>query len=488
MADPDQDLDIELIKKRTISGIVTFTLRSFFIQAFTFLSTFILTILLDPSVFGVFFLVSALINLFVYFSDIGLAAALIQDRKEPKRVDFVTTFTIQQIIVLFLVALGILLSGKIAAFYKLDTAGLLLLRVLIFSLLLSSLKTIPSIILERNLNFAKLVIPQLAENIIFYGLAVILAFLNFGLYSFTWAVLTRGIVGLVIIYILSPWRPALSINKDSAKRLMTFGIPFQLNSILALIKDDLLIVFIGKILPYNQVGYIGWAQKFAFVPLRFFMDNVIKVPFPAYSRLQQHKEELVKGVEKSLFFVTFLVYPCAFGLLAVAQNFVHIIPKYGKWEPALPLLYFFAINAIFASVNTTLTNTLFALGKSKIVLNLMIVWTALTWVLTYLLVKQIGFVGVGVASALVAMSTSVVVFYVKKHIPISVGRNIFGPFVMSLLMFAVVKGLGQILPLNVFGLLMMIIFGVLTYFILSTKMLKNNIFEEVKIVLKAIRT
>ena len=488
MADPNQELDIELIKKRTISGIVTFTLRTFFIQAFTFIATFALTILLEPSIFGVFFLVSAILNLFVYFSDIGLAAALIQHKDEPVRKDLVTTFTIQQTIVFTLVVIGLLTSGKIADFYNLDDSGLALLRVLIFSLILSSLKTIPSIILERNLNFTKLVIPQVVENITFYSLAVVLAFLNFGLYSFTWAVLARGIIGLIAIYVLSPWRPGFGLNRESAKKLTTFGVPFQLNSILALIKDDLLTVFIGKILPYTQVGYIGWAQKFAFVPLRFFMDNVIKVTFPAYSRLQHHKEELVKGVEKSLFFVTFLVYPCAFGLLAVAQNFVHIIPKYGKWEPALPLLYFFAINAIFASVNTTLTNTLFALGKSKIVLNLMIVWTALTWVLTYLLVKQIGFIGVGVASALVAMSTSVVVFYVKKHIPISVGRNIFGPFVMSLLMFAVVKGLGQILPLNVFGLLIMIIFGVLTYFILSTKMLKNNIFEEVKIVLKAIRT
>ena len=488
MAESDQELDIELIKKRTISGVVTFTLRTFFVQAFTFFATFVLTILLEPSIFGVFFLVSAIINLFVYFSDIGLAAALIQNKSEPTERDLTTTFTVQQFIVISLVTIGLIFSGEIARFYKLDAGGLSLLRVLIFSLFLSSLKTIPSIILERNLNFTRLIIPQIAENIVFYGLAVALAFLKFGLYSFTWAVLARGIAGLVIIYILSPWRPALGFNRESAKRLTTFGIPFQLNSILALIKDDLLTVFIGKILPYNQVGYIGWAQKFAFVPLRFFMDNVIKVTFPAYSRLQQHTKELTKGVEKSLFFVTYLVYPSAFGLLAVVPTFVHIIPRYGKWEPALPLLYFFAINAIFASVNTTLTNTLFALGKSKIVLNLMIVWTGLTWFLTYILIKHVGFIGVGIASALVAASTSVVVYYVKKHIPISIGKNIFGPFIMSLLMFFVVKAIGQILPINIFGLLSMIIVGVLFYFILSVKLLSNNILEEIKVILATMRT
>ena len=85
MVNSDNLLDIELIKKRAISGVVTFTLRTFFIQAFTFFATFILTILLDPSIFGVFFVVSAILNLFVYFSDIGLAAALIQKKEEPKR-------------------------------------------------------------------------------------------------------------------------------------------------------------------------------------------------------------------------------------------------------------------------------------------------------------------------------------------------------------------------------------------------------------------
>ncbi len=85
MANPDFELDIELIKKKAISGVVTFTLRTFFIQIFTISATFALTILLSPSIFGIFFVVSAFINIFVYFSDIGLAAALIQKKKNLQK-------------------------------------------------------------------------------------------------------------------------------------------------------------------------------------------------------------------------------------------------------------------------------------------------------------------------------------------------------------------------------------------------------------------
>lgn len=486
MTDTNSYLDIELIKKRAISGVVTFTLRTFFVQAFAFFAIFILTILLAPEIFGIFFVVSAIINLFIYFSDIGLAAALIQKKEEPTRGDLVSTFTIQQLIIFTLVALGLIFSSKIAAFYKLDDSGLLLLRILIFSLVLSSLKTIPSILLERKLNFTRLVIPQIAENIVFYSVAVVLAYLKFGIASFTWAVFIRGLVGLVLIYILSPWRPAIGINMENAKRLTSFGIPFQANSILALLKDDLLTVFLGKILSFSQIGYIGWSQKFAFLPLRFFMDSVNKVTFPAYSRLQEHKQELGKAIEKSLFFVTYLVYPSVFGITAIAPKLIEVIPKYQKWEPALPLLYLFAVNSIFSSISTTFTNALFATGRPKIVLNLMLFWTASTWILTIPLVLNFGFLGVGIASAVVASSSLITIYFVKKEIPISVGRSIFGPLLISAVMFLLIRTIQQNFVQGISSLILIILFGAIIYFVLSLAIFKKHLVEDAKIIIRSI--
>lgn len=486
MEDPEYSLDIELIKKKAISGVVTFTLRTFFIQAFTFFATFVLTILLAPSVFGIFFVVSAILNFFVYFSDVGLAAALIQKKEEPTRKDLVSTFTIQQTIIFALVILGLLFSPKIASFYNLDTNGLLLLRVLIISLIFSSLKTVPSILLERHLSFSKLVIPQIAENVVFYATAVILAYYKFQIASFTWAVLLRGVTGLVIIYILSPWKPGLGVDKESAKKLTSFGVPFQVNSILALFKDDMLTVFLGKVLTFTQIGYIGWAQKWAFIPLRFFMDNVNKVTFPAYSRLQEHKAELAKAIEKSIFFVTFLVYPSVFGMIAIAPRVVSLVPNYGKWEPALPLLYLFAINALFSAISTTFTNTLFAIGRPKIVLKFMAFWTAATWLLTVPLVLRFGYVGVAMASAMVAATSLATIYFVKKEFPITITKNIIGPLFVSLVMFFLVKGLLMTFPKNVLGMMLAIVLGAGIYFIISLAIFKRHLVEDATIIVKSI--
>ena len=284
---------------------------------------------------------------------------------------------------------------------------------------------------------------------------------------------------------MSPWKPGIGFNLKSAKNLINFGIPFQANSILALIKDDLLTVFLGKILTFNQIGYVGWAQKFGFVPLRFFMDNVIKVTFPAYSRLQENRKELANAIEKSLFFVAYSVYPSVLGILVIAPKIVEIIPRYGKWDSAIPLLYFFGINAMFAAVNTTLTNILFAIGKPKIVLNLMIAWTVLIWILTFFLVKIFGYVGVGVASAIVAASTSITVYFVKKSISISILESVMGPLISSLIMFVILKLLGDAFPDSLLGVIENIILGVFIYAVSSFLLMRNKLKKDASIIIKS---
>src|SRR3989344_2685552 len=108
---------------------------------------------------------------------------------------------------------------------------------------MSSLKTIPSVLLERRLDFNKLVVPQILETIVFNAVAVYFAYRGLGIGSFTFAVLARGIVGVVALYSVEPWMPRFAFEKQSAKQLLSFGIPFQLNSFLALLKDDLFTLF-----------------------------------------------------------------------------------------------------------------------------------------------------------------------------------------------------------------------------------------------------
>lgn len=428
-----EELDIAAVTKRSIHGVFALVTRTFFIQIISFVVNFLLTIYLSPAVFGTYFIVTAMIAFLSYFSDIGLAAALIQKKESLTEEDLATTFTLQQTLVITAVVIALSLTPIIGKFYRLNHAGLFLYDALIIAFFISSLKTIPSILLERELRFDKLVIPQIVETIVFNGVALILAIKGLGVATFTYAVLARGISGLITMYIIAPWRIRVGFSQEVAKRLLSFGVPFQANSMLALVKDDLLIAYIGKILPLAQVGYIGFAQKWALAPLRLIMDNVIRITFPSFARLQNEKEHLSRAIEKSLFALTFLIFPSLMGLVILAPAFIAVIPKYHKWEPAILSLGLFAINAALSSISTPLTNAINAIGKIKMTLYFMIGWTIATWIITPLAITIYGYNGFAAASAVISASVVIVVWIVKKEINFSL-RPLITPTIATLIM------------------------------------------------------
>ena len=103
--DPTSEISLETVKDRTVKGIVTLTSQYFILTIINTLSLAYLGALLNPVFFGIFGLVSAIINFMAYFSDVGLAASLIQKKEKITQDDLSTTFTIQQILVITLLVI-----------------------------------------------------------------------------------------------------------------------------------------------------------------------------------------------------------------------------------------------------------------------------------------------------------------------------------------------------------------------------------------------
>jgi O-antigen/teichoic acid export membrane protein len=446
-----EDFDLDTVARKSVRGVFALVSRTFFIQVLGIIASFILTVYLSPENYGVFFIVSSIVVFLTYFQDIGLAAALIQKKRQVSLEEFRTTFTLQQVLVLALVIPTLLFSSQIASFYKLDSEGYVLFLALVISFFLSSLRTIPTVIMERNLAFGKLVIPQIAENVVYNLALIIFAIGGFGLTTFTIAVLSRSILGLVLTYLIQPWQVGLSFKFYSIKQLVNFGLPFQANTLLALLKDDLLIIYIGKILPLNQVGYIGFAQKWAFLPLRLVMDNVIKITFPSYSRLQHNPQGLRLAIEKSLFLISLFIFPTTAFIIQYSGFLIALIPGYSKWEPAVLSLSFFTLSTVFSSISTPLTNFLNAIGKVKITLYFMVFWTIITWVLTPILIIKAGFNGFALASLIISITSILVYLIAKKYVNFSFTRPVFRQLLAAIIMFIVISLTSQMI--NSFGTL-----------------------------------
>jgi O-antigen/teichoic acid export membrane protein len=461
--DPTGEITLEAIKSRAVRGVAVLTGRTFVLSIISLVATGFLTVFLSPSEFGVFWIVSAIINFLAYFSDVGLAAALIQKKEVVTNNELRTTFTIQQILVLLLVILLVVSTPFLENYYSLSREGKFLLYALGISLIFSSLKTIPSVLLERELDFTKLVLPQVLENVVYNVVAVLLAWKGFGIMSFTYAVITRGIVGLIAIYVLKPWVPGIAFDKKSLKKLLSFGVPYQANTLLATIKDDGMTAFLGGILGSSGIGFLGWAQKWAYTPLRLFMDHVLKVTFPAFSRMQDDKIHLAQALSRSIFFVCFLVFPATAGLLILAPVLVDIIPRYDKWTPALVPLMLVSINTFFAASTTQLTNLLNAIGKIKTTFKLMVMWTVLTWIFVPYLGKLYGVNGAALGYALVGLSSIVAIYVAYKIVKFPIYKSIFAPAIGTLVMSTVLLVLRKFLSPNFLSVWVITITGFVVY-------------------------
>lgn len=480
------DFDIDIIAKKSIRGIFALVSRTLFVQVLAFVANLILTIVLEPRIFGIYFIASSIIIFFNAFQDIGLAASLIQKKEEPTVKELQTVFTVQQVLVLILIIPALIFSASITRFYNLDADGHVLFVALLISFFFSSLRSIPTAIMERSLDFKKYVVPQIGESLIYYVSLTVLALLGQGIRSFTIAILLRGITGLILTYKVQSWPIGISFDFTIFKKVASFGLPFQSNTILALIKDDLLNIYIGKILPFAQVGYIGFAQRWAFYPLRLIMDNVIKITFPSYSRLQHDKQGLKLAIEKSLFLISFFIFPTAVGIILFSPFLVQYMPRYQKWEPALLSLTFFSLNTIFSSIATPLTNFLNAIGKVKITFYFMIFWTAITWLLTPICITFFGFNGVAFASFVISITSIFVFIIARKDVEFSFIKPVGKQMIAAFCMFVFILVTRNVIS-SFFMLLIEIALSGLLYLFIVTILHKGELTKTVRFIIHSVR-
>jgi len=478
--DPTDEINLETVKGRTVKGIVALTQQYFGVYIITIIAYFFLGKFLNPVLFGIFGVVSAIINFLVYFSDIGLAASLIQKKEKITHEDLRTTFTVQQILVLTLVIIVVAGTSIIKRFYNLDQNSIYLLYALCFSFFMSSLKSIPSVILERHLKFEVVALSAIIETLVYNLSLVFFAWKGFGITSFTISVIVRGIIGVIVLYSFQPWRPALQVSLKSLKKLLVFGVPYQINTFIAVIKDDGLTIILGRIIGLGPLGILSWAQGWIQMPLRVILDNVTRVTFPAFSRMQDDAEELKRSVTRSIFFITLLVFPAVTGIVVIAPIIFQSIPKFSQWMPAVIPLTLLAVNVLFGAVTTQLTNLLNAIGKIKITSILMVMWTVLTWVFVPYLGAKYGVNGASAGYAIVGASSIVAIIIAKRYVNFSLTESTLKPLAASFVMGVVLLTLRKFLPVNLYSVFELSVVGIICYFASIFVLVGMSIIDDIK--------
>ena len=418
-------VEIKEIKKKSVRGAASYIVRTAVLQGIGLIASLLLSAFLSPEDFGIYGFVVQIIGLLIFFSDIGLASALVQKKTQPTLKEYRTAFTVQQLLSWLIVGVvGVIVASGMVE-QKTGRMGVWILWSLAFSFPLATLKTIPSIKLERRLEFSKLVIPQIFEQITFYTILIFLAWKGTGVISYAYAILARSIIGVLVMSVLQPWQIGLDINRSALKLLIGYGVKFQLSDFLARVKDQLFFLALGMFLPLREFGYIQWAKTWSQYPYNLTVQNILSITFPTFSRLQGNKDALKKAIEKSIFFITIVIFPILVGMSIFITPLTRIIPSYNKWQPAIYSFIFFTLSIGWSAISSPLTNTLNAIGQINQTLKLMVMWTILTWALTPFGIWMFGFNGVAVAAIMISFTSFLPILMVKKYVKIEVLSNIW---------------------------------------------------------------
>lgn len=488
--DDDSSINSETfqeLKKKSIAGMGALFIRQILVKGIFFAGNIILARILAPEIFGIYAIVNFVVTFFSTFGDVGIGAALIQKKGELSKEELSTTFWLQQMLVWSVVGIAIAAAPLALKIYPtLPPVGVWLIRAMALSFLFSSLKTIPAILMERTIDFKRIAWVDITENLAFQAVAISCAFMGFEAWSFILAAITRALLGAVIIYALSPWRPSLRYRFESVKGLVRFGLPFQGNQILSFIKDAVTPLFVGAYAGAAAVGYINWARNFAFAPL-IISESFGRVAFPAFSKLQDDKELLARTVERSIRMMTLVMLPITAVMLAMGPEIIHVVFT-DKWMPAIKayLLYTTAIGAI--GISLPLYSGILSLGKSKILLVMTFCLIFLEWGLAVPFVIMFGFNGIALTQPFLMFVCICAYHQVLKRngINVRVVRNISVQFLAAIAVIFFLIHFKTAFEVDLASISLLSCLGGLVYLIVLYAVSRNTMIEGVQFLKKSI--
>ncbi len=366
------------VARKALTGAIALGARQVIVLGLGAIGSILLARILSPQEFGLFAIVTFVVNFLMVFGDVGLGASLIRQSDEPTMEDYRAVFTVQQGLVTLVVVLFWFVAPLVARAYHLPPRDAWIFRLAALSLFFTSFQVVPSLILERRLAFSRLAVIEGSQAFVYYSVAVGLAWRGFGVLSFALALLLRSVVGALLALRIGRWRMGWRWNRELIWRHLRFGLPYQGTLIVSLLKDTVIPVFIGFVAGTVIVGYINWATVFANYPI-IAGALLNRLYLPVFARLAGNPV----AFRRALSVVVALVCAVAYTASALLFVFRYDITRavFGaKWEPALALFLPFTLINLLLAPTVIAQNALNALGDSLFVFRLMVLWMVSLWV------------------------------------------------------------------------------------------------------------
>ena len=382
-----------LSQRIAIGGFWLFSLR-IIQKLFGLTRLLIIARILAPDDFGLMGIALLTMTTLETFSQTGFQAALIQKKKDIKSyLDAVWTVLILRGIVLF--AILYFAAPFAASFFNAPEAKLII-QVIGLSVLFQAFSNIGVIYFQKELEFNKEFIYQLAGTLADFIVAISAVLILQNIWALVLGMLAGDAVRCFVSYLIHTYRPHLSRDLAKAKELFGFGKWVLGSSILIFFitqGDD---IFVGKLLGVTALGFYQMAYKISNLPATEITHMISRVTFPAYAKLQDDIPKLREAYLKVLQITAFLSFPIAWMIFVLAPDFTRIFLG-EKWMPMVPAMQALCVFGVTRSIGATMGPILYSMGRPKIQTKLSSIQLLAMAVIIYPLTIQWGILGSSLA-------------------------------------------------------------------------------------------
>jgi len=344
--------------------------------------TGIMARLLTPSIFGLVAMASMFLRFGTYFSQMGLSEVIIQ-KKNLIHKEIGVIFVLSVLIGAMFTMLFIGIAPIAALFFR-ENKVVQIIYVLAISFLLDGIFTTPLSLARRELEFKFLAINDLISYIIGYlGVGIILAYLGMGVWSLIFATLSQKLCAGITIFFLKFKK--LSINFDIKQHipLLKLGSKYSITSFLQFMGYSIIPFTTGRYLGAYDLGLYNNSIRLSNIPIENLTNTITRVLFPSFSIVQNEKERFKNGYLSGLLFISVMIFPLSFGMLASSRNIILSLLG-SKWIEAIPLFKILAIIAPFTIITSLNGIALDSLARLKEKINIEIFFLIILGLLIFI--------------------------------------------------------------------------------------------------------
>lgn len=410
----------ESLKQKTVKGVAWTSLNKVLDLGFGFVIGVILARLLSPSDYGLLAMIAVFNAIAFAFLDSGFGNALIR-KPDLTEDDNTTAFLFNLVAGIALFGAIWLIAPWVSAFYDKPILTPLL-RAEGSLLIVSAFKIVQNTQLTRALNFKAKMIIRVVSSVSGGVIGIIAAYSGLGVWALVVMHIADALISLVLLWVISPWRPHGKWSKKSFDYLWGYGSKLLASGLLDTIYGNIYPIIIGKFYSAADLGQYSRAQGYAGMPSTSLTGVIQQVTFPVLSQIQDDDQRLGNNYRRMLRFTVFIVFPIMIGMAALAHPLVISLVT-GKWAQCIPYLQVSCFSMMWYPVHAINLSLLQVKGRSDLFLRLEIIKKILITVVIFVCVP-FGIMGICYGSVFTSLACLAInTYYTGKLINVGFVRQ-----------------------------------------------------------------